>query len=256
MTDTSSAPVRVVPVLIDAAAAAPTPAPRLTYRGGPLLTSAQVFAVYWGAAWQQSPLADIAGRLNQFFDYILGSSLLDSLGEYSVPGQTIGHGRRTGSAVLTTSEPGSTVDDAAVRGLLQNATAAGGPLPAPGADALYFVFTPPGTAVTMQGSQSCQSFCGYHDTIAQGFYYAVMPYPGCAGCLGSMADFDALTVTVSHELCESITDPVPGHGWYDDANGEIGDICAWQTGTLGSYTVQLEWSNARNACGVLSPGTS
>src|SRR5207302_9519594 len=33
--------------------------------------------------------------------------------------------------------------------------------------------------------------------------------------------------TTSHELCEAITDPVPGEGWYDDTNGEIGDICAW-----------------------------
>jgi hypothetical protein len=41
---------------------------------------------------------------------------------------------------------------------------------------------------------------------------------------------------------------VPGQGWYDDANGEIGDICAWQTKKLGSYTVQLEWSNKANSC--------
>jgi hypothetical protein len=27
------------------------------------------------------------------------------------------------------------------------------------------------------------------------------------------------------------------------ANGEIGDICAWTTEKVGSYTVQLEWSN-------------
>ena len=56
------------------------------------------------------------------------------------------------------------------------------------------------------------------------------------------------TSTSSHELCESITDPVLGEGWYDDTNGEIGDICAWQTRQLGSYTVQLEWSNRQNAC--------
>ena len=55
-------------------------------------------------------------------------------------------------------------------------------------------------------------------------------------------------MTSSHELCESVTDPVPGQGWYDDANGEIGDICAWQTKTLDGYTVQLEWSNSAGAC--------
>jgi hypothetical protein len=75
-----------------------------------------------------------------------------------------------------------------------------------------------------------------------------MPYPNCTGCLGNLSVLDALTSTSSHELCEAITDPVPGTGWYDDANGEIGDICAWQTRKLGAYTVQLEWSNAQRRC--------
>ena len=73
-----------------------------------------------------------------------------------------------------------------------------------------------------------------------------MPFPDCSGCLGGSATLDALTSTSSHELCEAITDPVPGQGWYDDANGEIGDICAWQTRKLAGWTVQLEWSNRLN----------
>ena len=39
-----------------------------------------------------------------------------------------------------------------------------------------------------------------------------------------------------------------GRGWYDDTNGEIGDICAWKTKKVGNYTVQLEWSNKANQC--------
>ena len=75
-----------------------------------------------------------------------------------------------------------------------------------------------------------------------------MPYPGCRGCLGNLTVLDALASTSSHELCEAITDAVPGLGWYDDNNGEIGDICAWQTKKIGPWTVQLEWSNRANAC--------
>ena len=63
-----------------------------------------------------------------------------------------------------------------------------------------------------------------------------------------MAAFDALTGTSSHELCEAITDPVPGEGWYDDVNAEIGDICAWSFKNVAGYKVQLEWSNAKNKC--------
>ncbi len=79
-------------------------------------------------------------------------------------------------------------------------------------------------------------------------FYAVEPYPGCNGCRGGLSPFDALTTTCSHELCEAITDPIPGQGWYDDAHGEIGDVCAWKTKKLGAYTIQLEWSNAANKC--------
>lgn len=79
-------------------------------------------------------------------------------------------------------------------------------------------------------------------------YYAVMPYPICAGCLGGMNASNALTGTNSHELCEATTDPV-GNGWYDNPNNaEIGDLCAWNFKQVSGYTVQLEWSNQQNKC--------
>jgi hypothetical protein len=107
---------------------------------------------------------------------------------------------------------------------------------------------PPGVQVIQGGGASCQAFCGYHDAIDSEIFYAVMPYPGCSGCTGGLATLDALTSTTSHELCEAITDPIPGKGWYDDTNGEIGDICAWKTRILGGYTIQLEWSNKASSC--------
>jgi len=102
--------------------------------------------------------------------------------------------------------------------------------------------------VVAGSERSCQAFCGYHDRSAGGLFYAVVPYPDCSGCLGNPRPLDALTSVCSHELAEAITDPVPGQGWYDDANGEIGDICAWQNKTLGAYEVQLLWSNRAKAC--------
>ena len=87
--------------------------------------------------------------------------------------------------------------------------------------------------------------CGQHQ-----IFYAAMPYPGCNGCLGSLSTFDAITSVSSHELCEVITDPIPGRGWYDDTFGEIGDICAWKTKQIGKYVVQKEWSNRTAGSGV------
>jgi len=240
-------PIRIVPMHPGAAAAAAPGAVKLTYRGGPLLTAVEVFTVFWGAAWQQAANSEVMTRMNQFFDYILGSPLVAQLSEYSVPGQSIGNGTRSGTTVILSPAPGATVQDAEIQNLIQQGIASGR-LPANHANTLYFVFLPDGVTVEDQGSASCQTFCGYHDSFGSHVYYAVMPYPGCSGCTGGLAVFDALTATSSHELCEAITDPVPGEGWYDDNNGEIGDICAWKTKQLGGYTVQLEWSNQAQAC--------
>ncbi|HEX5504256.1 MAG TPA: hypothetical protein VFW96_16645 [Thermomicrobiales bacterium] len=241
-------PIRIVPLHLPGAAPAPTPPPQLTYRGGPLIHAVEVFTVFWGAAWQRAPQDALARQLNQFFDTILTSALLDQLAEYNVAGQTIGYGRRVGTTTLTTPAPRRSVSDTALQRLLREQLAGNAAFPQPSANTLYFLYLPPGTTVTQGGSRSCQAFCGYHNDIAGQIFYAVMPYPGCAGCVGGLAPSDALTSTSSHELCEAITDPIPGQGWYDDTHGEIGDICAWRTKQLAGYTVQLEWSNRQGAC--------
>jgi len=241
-------PISIVPLYVPGQVKPAAPSARLVYNNGPLLTSVQVFTVFWGSAWQQSPLSDTAQNINAFFDYILTSSLIDQLAEYSVQGQTIGHGSHVGTVTLTTSDPGTSVDDSAIQQMLNNNIASNSAFPQPTANTLYFVYLPSGVTVTAGGSSSCSSFCGYHDAINGQLFYAVMPYPDCSGCSANLATFDALTATSSHELCEAITDPVPGQGWYDQTNGEIGDICAWQTKTVGNYTVQQEWSNSANSC--------
>jgi hypothetical protein len=241
--------IRIVPLYVpEQIAAAPAgAAPNLTYRGGPLLGAVQVFTVFWGPSWNQAPQHDMVAKLNSFFDFVLTSPLMDELAEYNVPGQTIGHGRHIGTATITTPVPGAVVTDAAVQHMLQQEISTGA-LPIATSETLYFVYLPQGVAVVQGGARSCQAFCGYHNSVGTQLYYAVMPYPGCHGCTGTLAVFDALTATSSHELCEAITDAVPGQGWYDDVHGEIGDICAWKTKKLGAYTVQLEWSNKAKNC--------
>ena len=246
-------PIRIVPVyrvdeLVQPAhGAAAAAGPQLSYRGGALLTTVEVFTVFWGSWWQASEGASLVTELNGFFDYVLTSELIDQLGEYSVSGQTIGHGSRIGTTTIAEPALGASISDAQIQQTLQQLAGAG-TVPSPTANTLYFLYLPPNVSVTQGGSRSCQAFCGYHNATSADLYYAVMPYPGCTGCAGGLALVDALTSTSSHELCEAITDPVPGQGWYDDHNGEIGDICAWKTRPLGSYTVQLEWSNKQNAC--------
>jgi hypothetical protein len=248
--------IRIVPLHVpdtvheptrETLAAGPAATPHLTYRNGPLLTNVEVFTVFWGAAWNTTQHA-LLTHVNGFFDFILTSPLIDQLAEYSVPGHTIGHGKHTGSIVITSPALQHSVTDTAIQHMLQAEISSNRAFPHPTPNTLYFVYLPPGIRVTQGGSASCTAFCGYHNDISGQVFYAVMPFPGCAGCTGGLSVADALTSTSSHELCEAITDPIPGQGWYDDANGEIGDICAWKTKKIGTWTVQLEWSNHDNSC--------
>jgi len=168
-------PIRIVPLhRPEAQRVAAAVAPKLTYRSGPLLTAVEVFTIFWGAEWKQAPQSALVTSMNLFFDYILTSALLDQLGEYSVPGKTIGHGKRTGTITLTSPAPTTSVQDSAIQQLLQQEIAAKN-LPAPGPNSLYFFFLPPGVTVVQGGSASCVDFCGYHDATSGNIFYAVMP---------------------------------------------------------------------------------
>ncbi len=242
-------PIRVVPLHVpgERGPRAPAAAPRLTYRGGPVLGSVQVVSVFWGAAWAGDAQGATVTGANDFLKFVVASAYVDQLAEYDTPSQKIGRGRFVGTATITDASPGASVADAAIQ-LMLDREVARKTIPAPAADTLYFVFLPAGVTVVDGGDQSCRTFCGYHDRSGSGLYYAVVPSPDCSGCLGGLAPLDALTSVSSHELAEAITDPVPGQGWYDDANGEIGDMCAWENRKLGDYTVQLLWSNRAGAC--------
>lgn len=248
-----SDPIRIVPLHLPSPIMEAAPGieagvpPQLTYRGGPLLANVEIFTLFWGAAWQGAQ-AGLATQLNDFFKFVVASPLIDQLAEYNIAPFTIGHGSFVGTATVTTPAPHRTVSDSAVRHFLQQEISTNRAIPQPNPNLLYFVYLPPGTAITQGGGRSCQAFCGYHDAINSQIFYAAMPFANCPGCLGGLSTLDALTSTSSHELCEAITDAVPGSGWYDDNNGEIGDICAWKTKKIGKYLVQLEWSNKANKC--------
>jgi hypothetical protein len=233
--------------LFDGKAHAAPATAHLTYMGGLLLPNAAVFTIFWGMKWGAAASSiKLMSDLNKFFTTILISPAIDQLQEYSVPGQAIGHGSLIGTTLIKTNAPVGSLTDSAVQQQLK-AWIAAGTVPKPTKNTLYFIYLDPGIISIMGGSKSCQSYCGYHNHVGK-VYYAVMPYPTCNGCLGGITAFNALTGTSSHELCEAITDPIPGSGWYDNTNGEIGDICAWNFKQVSGYTVQLEWSNQQNKC--------
>jgi hypothetical protein len=74
--------IRIVPLhKPEGEALAPVSAPKVTYRNGLLFTSVEIFTIFWGNNWQQEPSAGILAQMNQFFDFVLTSSLMDQLSE-------------------------------------------------------------------------------------------------------------------------------------------------------------------------------
>jgi hypothetical protein len=226
---------------------ATAPLTPLTYRNGHLLTNVEVFTIFWGKDWTTATKKAMIAPFNQFFKDIVKSSMIDQLKEYNVPNQSIGYGSFVGT--LTTNNPilSKTVSDTTIQSTLKKWIAAGA-IPPITPNRLYFVFTQQGTIVKLGTDASCQVFCGYHDHINKSLFYAVVPYHDCSGCTGHLITFDAMTVTASHELCEAITDPVPGDGWYNNTYGEIGDYPCGVPKTLLKYKVQTEYSNKANMC--------
>ena len=235
------------------ASMAHTKQPHLKYNGGPLLGNVEVFTIFWGSAWQIQPaLVSLSQSINGFFKFILTSPLIDQLAEYNAPGLAIGHGKLVGSKTLGT-EPGALTDDSTIQTALQGWIAREPGFPQPNANSLYFIYFPPGTSITLGADVSCQKFGGYHDAIGRNIFYAVEPF--CMAGSASFSQLDFFTLTSSHELCEAITDPIPGEGWYwfrdNKHQGEIGDICESAPNAeerMGSYLVQREWSNFLKRC--------
>jgi hypothetical protein len=225
----------------------------LVYHEGPVLGAVEVVPVYWGAAWASGAEATLATELDQFFEFILKSSVMDMLGEYSTPATRIQQGRRLASVRLSNCEPGTLTPsgrhlaDEEVQEALQAWIASGAVAPATG-NTLYFIFLPP--QVNSLGYYFQPSvggtFYGYHAN-AGNVYYVVVPYVDRSESIYQGTQLDTLTAVSSRELCAAIINPALD-GWFDPVNNEIGDVCNHKTVRLGGYLVHLGWSNTQEAC--------
>ena len=266
---------------------------RLTYFGGRVVSNMQVVQVLYGTGSYESHVTSTASpSIATFYQGVLNSAYVDWLdSEYNTvnpspagnttrTNQHIGRGSFLRQVQITPSAAnnGTTISDASIQAELA-AQIQAGHLPAPTHDAAgnnntyYAIFFPHGKTITQGGSGSCVAggFCAYHGTIqnvpGQGeVYYGVHPDmqagSGCdTGCGSASSTYQNMTSVASHEMIETVTDcevglattSAPPLAWYDNTNGEIGDICNAQQGTVVggdgvTYTVQTEFSNRQNNC--------
>jgi hypothetical protein len=259
----------------------------LTYFGGRVVSNIRVVQVLYGNGSYLSQVSSTASpSMATFYQGVTNSAYVDWLTEYNTntqsgtrTNQVIGRGSFAQQVTISPSATnnGATIDDSNIQAEL-TAQIQAGHLPAPTHDAAgnnntyYAIFFPHGKTITQGGSSSCVAggFCAYHGTIANvsGFgevYYGVHPDmqagSGCETGCGGGAPFANYTSVASHEMTETITDAEvgiattfgPPLAWYDQTNGEIGDICNAQQGTIVggdgvTYTVQQEFSNTANDC--------
>ena len=258
-------------------------APNLRYYGGPVLQNVKVWMVNWGSHIN----ASVTGQMPQFYADVVASPWLDWLSEYGTIGrngldghagsdQSISRGTFAGSVTIAPSlcagagSPGScTVTDAQVQAELVAQMGAGNlTAPTTGCDGLldtvYMINFHNSVTIAAQAGDSCVNYCAYHGKGSyqgKSFAYAVLPdfFAGnCSGMgCGPNTEMQNTTAVASHELAESITDPLspaPGRplAWFDQTCGEIADICILQYGTINPsgtpWTVTQLWSNQVGDC--------
>ena len=200
--------------------------------------------------------------MGSFYSTITASPYFDWLTEYdtSSPAQAIGHGSLGVTLTDAGAPTSATITDAAIHKELNRLFTAG-QLPLPSANNYYAIYFPAGKNITQGGSTSCVDFCAYHGTYArsgQDVNYGVLPdlSGGCSSGCGTGTKINNTTSVSSHELVEAVTDPAVGLSttfssplaWYDEANGEIGDICNAQQAVVSGFTVQKEFSNELSDC--------
>jgi len=249
--------------------------PTLQNNGGPIMKNPVVVAITWSS--------DPAEATLQSFTDTIGATNYwkAAVSEYGV-GPLVGGAMNHVS--ITTPAPASLQDSDLQSMVTTNAGVTAG-WPAPTADTIYAFFLPPGTLLYMQGgggggagdagTDACsQHVGGYHSELAVGSgstEYAVVPRCAFSSFPNNTAEQDT-TMAMSHELAESVTDPLTNSNpayigfdqdhfafdWFLEFQDENGDACEGyhssffedkETTPAFDFWVQRTWSNKNGPLG-------
>ena len=228
--------------------------PQLVNRGGPVLTSPKLVPIFFPGYDFTTQVTDFVSKVGAT-DYWKANTA-----EY-------GAGMATGGtpAMMNEAAPAMITDQGIQTWLIKQASM--GTLGTLDTQAIYTVYYPSTTVVSMGGGTSCVDFGGYHsnfDYFTTNYAYAVIPE--CTN-FKTLKGIDMVTGASSHEFVEAATDPFPNStpafagedlqhvAWeFFSVGGENGDMCAQNATAFYkpagfAYTVQRAWSNAAAALG-------
>jgi hypothetical protein len=215
-----------------------------------------VVHVYWGSYWTtDAGLADRA-VLDAFTGMVGGASWWGLTAEYADSHGTAPGAPTQGAPVLVADDPPSKLyaTDTQLHQFLSAQLTAG--TLTYDAETVYIVIPAPGT-------NGPRGECGHHsyfstsvDGARHKVIYSLVPYLGDDPSCGVGVDVntkaqDQMTVTLSHEIAEAVTDPYLD-AWTTPPDGvEIADQCDTgfaATWGAASFAVQDLWSNASSGC--------
>ena len=229
----------------------------LEYGGGQVEVTNRNYAIFWEPPGHASS-ANYKPLVQRFFSDVGGSALFNTTTQYyqgSGASQVFIKNVSTfgGSYVDTAAFPAGGVTDADLQAEVKKVVALNNWPTGVGNE--YFVYTGP-------GGETVSTYCAYHSWVSINGAptpYADEPYGGQSGCTvpsspnGDPAA-DSIINTSSHELWETITDPMTGDGWVALDGDEGSDQCNFLFGSTDAsgadvhwnghpYIVQEEWDN-------------
>ena len=236
----------------------------LTYHGGPVMTSAKTYAIFWIPSTLQNggatslpahyqnvqtsllslyPGHGIDNNNTQYyqtthFRFFYFTNYIQNTGSFAASYVDTNPYPASGCSDGVTGS--NCITDAQVQAEIQRVITLNGWTP--NIDTMFFLYTSSGEGSCAGASCAYTDYCAYHSyfTNSSGapVIYGNMPYadtnycqvPGTPSPNGDAPGDAAATVT-SHELTEAITDPEL-NAWYgQNLSDEIGDKCAWNYGT-------------------------
>jgi hypothetical protein len=223
------------------------PSTAVSPHGGAIGTADPVQLLFWGSAWQTSPLAQLANTFVAQVQSILSGPYMSGLRQYGVKRCPFG-----GALIVTSPNPPfapNTFSDQNIQGVIQPLIDQGTfPEPdEPGGRNLYFVIMPPNTQYSPPPGQPPAR--GAHNFFSTGS--GIDPDKAWYAWVGNQP-LNQMNSTFCHELAEMCTNP-EGDNWFINGAGsgcnEIGDLCNAVDGPLlNGVNVESYWSIFDNAC--------
>ncbi|KAJ3231863.1 hypothetical protein HDU81_003476 [Chytriomyces hyalinus] len=184
----------------------------LTYYRGPLIASVDVTVLFYGSS-------TIQDRIKNYYSFILSSSWMDTLTQYSTATIKITPGQLSGT-YTEPDAPLTTIDVARdIEPYLRNLVTTGKIKPT--ANTFYPIHFGQEKSIFSNGKQFCSGACSYYPSVidisdisaTKYLFYGVNPDPtGCNYCGKSVDNFNNMVMLASAQLAQAVVNPAMNKG--------------------------------------------